>query len=350
MHFNLQTPSDVAAHARFHRAFLARFDVPPALLKDARVKHERVQRRRLASATQAADKGVEQGLDDGDAILRIGADASGASRAFARRMLEEAEGEMGALSSGDVWALRNDKAKSRSESKSGTKQRGAIRDADIALPTPPGSSSPVHAGLGLGMEQENSHEDDHEDEHEAHRDHKPRPGCVILLYTQSTRVVGVLLAERISRARPTELIPSREPLHPLSNSNTSAAQPSDDTKQDEPTNSSRQQQQQQQKPLSTADFALSRTTRPAKLGISRVWTAESARGCGVARVLLDAACGWADIDVDFLVDGDDGDEKRREAKARCVAFSAPTDAGARLAAGWTGRGVGWMVYGEGNVL
>ncbi|EME77688.1 uncharacterized protein MYCFIDRAFT_120073, partial [Pseudocercospora fijiensis CIRAD86] len=69
---------------------------------------------------------------------------------------------------------------------------------------------------------------------------------------------------------------------------------------------------------------------PAVVGISRIWTSSTVRGQGIAKRLIEVAIKRHNI-------------MAIEHKEQ-VAFSQPTDAGAKLARKWYGRAYGWSVY------
>lgn len=73
-------------------------------------------------------------------------------------------------------------------------------------------------------------------------------------------------------------------------------------------------------------------SKPATLGISRLWTSTFARRSGVARKMLDSA-------LDNFVYG-------MKVSKDMVAFSQPTESGGNLARSWFGKESGWLVYNE----
>lgn len=80
----------------------------------------------------------------------------------------------------------------------------------------------------------------------------------------------------------------------------------------------------------SSSISVSKATNAAILGISRIWTSNSHRKCGVATALLDS------VTSDFLY----GMIIPKE----MVAFSQPTESGGQLARKWFGRDSGWHVY------
>lgn len=71
---------------------------------------------------------------------------------------------------------------------------------------------------------------------------------------------------------------------------------------------------------------------PARLGISRIWTSKEVRRKGIAWTLLNTAISNFDFAVSI--------------PKQLVAFSQPTDSGARLARSWFAKDDGWLVYAE----
>ncbi|KAL9106975.1 MAG: hypothetical protein Q9227_008098 [Pyrenula ochraceoflavens] len=119
----------------------------------------------------------------------------------------------------------------------------------------------------------------------------------VFLHIKDAKCVGLCLAERITHGRP------------VVKSSSSAA--------------------------SQEHIELAETTKPAVVGISRIWTSVASRGQGIARNLVDCVMN------NFIY----GMEIEKEE----VAFSQPTEAGGRLARAWFGDAEGqggWLVYGE----
>jgi N-acetyltransferase len=98
---------------------------------------------------------------------------------------------------------------------------------------------------------------------------------------------------------------------------------------------------------------------PAVLGITRIWTSFTHRGQNIAPTLLDAAVKYHN---DFVAHAREPVpqlenvpaethavlfppyEKPAIVRREQVAFSQPTEAGARLARRWVGKAYGWLVY------
>ena len=121
----------------------------------------------------------------------------------------------------------------------------------------------------------------------------------VFLYLVNDKCVGFCLSERIKNAF--QVVPS---LAPVGNQIMSTSQSSSISV------------------ATTADVAL--------LGISRIWTSKAHRGHGIAVDLLDCARKNFFYGV--------------EAPKNLVAFSQPTESGARLAERWFEARTGWHVY------
>lgn len=82
----------------------------------------------------------------------------------------------------------------------------------------------------------------------------------------------------------------------------------------------------------SSSITISAGSKPATLGVSRIWTSTFARGNGVARRMLDSS-------LDNFVYG-------MKVSKDMVAFSQPTESGGNLARSWFGKESGWLVYNE----
>jgi N-acetyltransferase len=122
------------------------------------------------------------------------------------------------------------------------------------------------------------------------------------LYIRGMKCAGMCLAQRISTA------------FAVISPNSSAAN-STDLNRDSSSSVSRSSEQ-----------------RKAVLGVSRIWTSNSARRAGIASTLLETAR------QNFLF----GIEVPKEQ----MAFSQPTESGGKLARRWFGQESGWLVYTE----
>ncbi|KAK6443054.1 hypothetical protein LTR95_000769 [Oleoguttula sp. CCFEE 5521] len=181
---------------------------------------------------------------------------------------------------------------------------------------------------------------------------------IAYLYIRGTKCVGFLLAERITEAREvlaparpppssrrTPVIEEKRPLSSLAalKARRSASQPSDEASPD---------------PQGPLEFSIA--ARPASLGISRIWTSPTHRGQGIAGTLLDRALLHHDSrpGPSRLGSGDDTarsaitnglsplEQPMPVVSKSDVAFSQPTEMGARLARKWCGKAYGWLVYAD----
>jgi N-acetyltransferase len=191
-----------------------------------------------------------------------------------------------------------------------------------------------------------------------------KPKYMAYMYIRGTKCVGYLLVERITEARRV-LAPGG-----------AVSQPPKSEKNRKMTalEALKARKQAEQAALALAEsqpIKLSTATHPAKLGISRIWTSPSHRGQKIATTLLDTALmhhnqsaengeeeeqrhkrehdakqaqGKKEIPgLKVLMDEPMKPLERIEGKEE-VAFSQPTDAGARLARKWFGKAWGWGVY------
>jgi N-acetyltransferase len=106
---------------------------------------------------------------------------------------------------------------------------------------------------------------------------------------------------------------------------------------------------------------LATKSSPAFLGVSRIWTSPSHRGQGIAKSLLDralehhntrvvghnraneAGIDSSKVDSDATSQAPNPQHMKPITKDH-VAFSQPTEVGAKLARKWTGKKYGWLVY------
>lgn len=183
------------------------------------------------------------------------------------------------------------------------------------------------------------------------------------LYVRGAKCVGFVLAERIEEAfevvRPDAVVSKtagsvttdgrKSALAALTQRKLSAAQ---------------ELAEAEQHPIQ-----LSTKPSPAVMGISRIWTSPTHRGQGIARSLLDAAVAahnarhatdmssrerllqeaaaeepkGVDCTHKRILADDQLKTKKIDSKDQ-VAFSQPTESGAKLARKWVGKAYGWRVY------
>ena len=188
------------------------------------------------------------------------------------------------------------------------------------------------------------------------------PGFRGFMYIRGNKCVGFMLVERIEKAF--EVLRPEVTAQPNSD-NTSETKKSTTSalgalqarrKASHPSNLD--------DPSSTQPIVLSKEVVPACLGISRIWTSPSHRRQKIAHILLDTAAAlyYSQLSIHRLrlevsteahwpakpAARPSMDEMMRhveELEPRTqVAFSQPTEAGARLARRWTGRAYRWRVY------
>lgn len=179
------------------------------------------------------------------------------------------------------------------------------------------------------------------------------------LYVRKTKCVGFLLLQKIEKAYRVE-----EPVLPLDDAEAemekdAKAKPAAATalaalKARKEAAANREHQ------LAKLPIMLSKTTRPAKLGIARIWTSGPYRQQDIASKMLDVVLEDQDDlhrydcpeeHMDELITAYSKPPRAAPApKVRNVytkedvAFSQPTEAGTRLARKWFGRSWGWSVY------
>lgn len=122
----------------------------------------------------------------------------------------------------------------------------------------------------------------------------------VFLHIKDGKCVGLCLAERITEGRPVKASEQKEV-------NGNAAAPS-------------------------SSITVHGTSRPAVVGISRIWVSKTFRRKGVATNLLDCV-------MNHFIYGMEIDKEE-------VAFSQPTESGGQLARAWFGDASGWLVYNE----
>ncbi|GAB7331753.1 hypothetical protein MBLNU13_g03722t1 [Cladosporium sp. NU13] len=176
------------------------------------------------------------------------------------------------------------------------------------------------------------------------------------MYVRQTKCVGFLLVEHINEAK--KVLEPAKPPTAKDNSSSKAK-----TSALERLRARRALQEEEDRTLS-ADQPIRVATKSttAKLGVSRIWTAPTHRGQGIANTLLDQAIrhyneraaeynSADDVDANKPEEDPVADNPKQETKDELesiskdqVAFSQPTDAGAKLARKWFGKKYGWLVY------
>jgi len=177
---------------------------------------------------------------------------------------------------------------------------------------------------------------------------------MVYMYVRQTKCVGLLLVEHIADGKRV-LEPAKSPSTkdtPPSTAKTSALERL----------RARRALQEETEVAVDEPIRIATKSSPAQLGVSRIWTAPTHRGQGIAKTLLDQAVQHYNdrvsehnrvkgaepepLQIDSVAD------KPNQAKTNepellskdQVAFSQPTDAGAKLARKWFGKNYGWLVY------
>jgi N-acetyltransferase len=194
------------------------------------------------------------------------------------------------------------------------------------------------------------------DKETAHAMSKVDASChTVYMYVRQSKCVGFLLVEHINEGKKV-LEPAKPPSAkdtPASTAKTSALE-----------RLRARRALQEEEAIAVADQVIRVATKssPAKLGISRIWTAPAHRGQGIANSLLDQAIkhyndrvsehnSTKSIDADPSQQDSVAEKPKQETADTLamiskdqVAFSQPTDAGAKLARKWFGKRYGWLVY------
>jgi N-acetyltransferase len=164
------------------------------------------------------------------------------------------------------------------------------------------------------------------------------------MYVRQSKCIGLLLVERITSGNEV-LEPAGKP----------KPRPAKDTakmsalERLRARRASQEQEQENDTLIPDQPIRVATTSSPAKLGVSRIWTSPSHRRQGIAKALLDLAVQCFNERVAVHGDhigGTDGSVAKEVKLLRKdeVAFSQPTEAGARLARRWIGRRYGWLIY------
>lgn len=160
------------------------------------------------------------------------------------------------------------------------------------------------------------------------------------MYVRQNKCVGLLLVEKIKEGKKVV-----EPAKPASTLDTPANAKMSALERLRAKRASNDDDESTTQPIQ-----LSTRSTPSGLGVSRIWTSPSHRGQGIAKCLLDRALQHQnehlanDDELAPVKDLQKPNEKSRTITKDQVAFSQPTDAGAKLARRWFGRKYGWLVY------
>lgn len=332
---------DAALHKAFHAMNVGGVEVGRGFVKN--------------SSGVVWEKGV-----DGDVVVAVGKRDGVAARKRVGRVLEVVERELGAvvIPEEELWGQvvvgvgGEEEEEGREKRARGPEERR--KQAEEIEPKPQRA-----AAVAKGKKAQREETVMRADRFKAY------------LYVRGSKCIGLCLAERITEAYRV-VAPSQDTTGSQTPSTTTPAGAKSPSPEDQPTSSTSaepslppstssstttQNQPQPREPptLSTTTtpaysttLTTSPTPHPATLGISRIWVSSSHRRHGVATALLDAAtrdfCRYYYYE-DVKRYGEVERDRMRLVQER-VAFSQPTDGGARLARRWFGKGgeEGWGVY------
>ena len=174
----------------------------------------------------------------------------------------------------------------------------------------------------------------------------------VYMYVRQSKCVGLLLVEHITEGKKV-----LEPARPQSEKDTPST-----AKTSALERLRARRALQEDTDVAGQPIRVATKPSPARLGISRIWTAPTHRSQGMAKLLLDQAMehynelvsehnrlkhtdanSLQDIPVVDKTKHASTDDLEPMSKDQ-VAFSQPTDAGAKLARKWTEKKYGWLVY------
>lgn len=178
------------------------------------------------------------------------------------------------------------------------------------------------------------------------------------LYIRGTKCVGFLLVEQIKEAR--------RVVEPVGVKKTAAKTEAQGRTAAEALKARKRAVEEAERLAASEPIQLSKQAHRASLGVSRIWTSPIFRHQNIASSLLDTAVKHHEQERKHAVssEGDSGSEGKRQFPSAertgvveqhvdsiegirgkdDVAFSQPTESGARLARRWFRRLYGWSVY------
>ena len=174
----------------------------------------------------------------------------------------------------------------------------------------------------------------------------------VYMYVRQSKCVGLLLVEHITEGKKV-----LEPARPQSEKDTPST-----AKTSALERLRARRALQEDTDVAGQPIRVATKSSPARLGISRIWTAPTHRSQGIAKLLLDQAMehynervsehnrlkktGANPLQEISVVDKTKhaSTENLEPISKDQVAFSQPTDVGAKLARKWTGKKYGWLVY------
>lgn len=278
----------------------------------------------------------EKGVD-GDFVVVVGRREKAAAKTRVRKVLEVVERELGAVEipEDELWGqvvVEGEAGGKGARKEEGTRDRQKT-DVDDGVESKPQRSA---GGNGNSQSRARGEAVTRADRFKAY------------LYIRGSKCIGLCLAERITEAHRVVAPPNDSPnvsdSTVLAKTEDSGDQKdSRDTTQPHTDTPSNQHSTRTTPTTTPGTLTTSLTTHPADLGISRIWVSSSHRRHGIAIALLDAVardfCAYRCEEYDA-----NGDENGKRLPKERIAFSQPTDGGARLARKWFRAETGWGVY------
>ncbi|KAK0650340.1 hypothetical protein DIS24_g6962 [Lasiodiplodia hormozganensis] len=278
----------------------------------------------------------EKGVD-GDFVVAVGRRGKAAAKTRVRKVLEVVERELGAVEipEDELWGqvvVEGEAAAKGARKEEGTRD-GQKTDVDDGV-----EPKPQRAAKSNKNSQSRARGEavTRADRFKAY------------LYIRGSKCIGLCLAERITEAHRV-VAPPNDSSNLSKSTDVATTEDSGDQKDSKDTTQQHtdtpSNQHSTRTPPTTTPGTLttSPTTHPADLGISRIWVSSSHRRHGIAIALLDAVardfCAYRCEEYDA-----NGDKNGKRLPKERIAFSQPTDGGARLARKWFRAETGWSVY------
>lgn len=173
----------------------------------------------------------------------------------------------------------------------------------------------------------------------------------VYMYVRQSKCIGLLLAEQIKEAR--------KVLEPAKLASATTTPVKAKMSALERLRAKHAAQKEKSDAAAKQPIQLATKSMPAALGVSRIWVSPSHRGQGIAEILLDQALQHhnehASNSTRISKTSDQPSPKLqkqtethsmelKQVSKDQIAFSQPTDAGAKLARKWNGKVYGWLVY------
>ncbi|KAF9638254.1 hypothetical protein BFW01_g9151 [Lasiodiplodia theobromae] len=315
---------DAALHKRFHAMNVGGVDVGKGFFLS------------MSGGGGGGEVVWEKGVD-GDFVVAVGRRGKAAAKTRVRKVLQVVERELGAVEipEDELWGqvvVEGEAGGKGARKEEGTRD-GQKTDVDDGV-----EPKPQRAAGGNGNSQIRARGEvvTRADRFKAY------------LYIRGSKCIGLCLAERITEAHRVVASPNDGPN--LSNSTAAATtedsraqKDSKDTTQSHTDTPSNHHATRTVPTTTPGTLTTSPTMHPADLGISRIWVSSSHRRHGIAIALLNAVardfCAYRCEEYDA-----NGDENGKRLPKERIAFSQPTDGGARLARKWFRAETGWGVY------